>query len=77
MGRNAFECLRKLVKALKVGEEVRFRCKAVNDAHGIVDVVGCRQTVACVLDGAHMARGDVASGANQCKIFHGFKVCKR
>ena len=66
-----------LVKALEVGEEICIRRQAVDDAHRVVHVVGGAQAVAGVFDGAHVARGNVAGGAYQCKVFHGVRVGKR
>jgi hypothetical protein len=43
---------------------------AVNDANGIVDVMGHRKIVTQVLDGSHVPRGNVPSCPNQRKVFH-------
>ena len=74
----------KIVETLKFGKKRALRRNAVDDADRIVDVVRHRQMVAQVFDGAHMARGNVASRANQCKIFarscggiHGAVLCAK
>lgn len=59
------------LKALKLGEEFAVRRDAVDDADRVVDVIGYGQVMAQVFDGAHVAGGDVARCADECKVFHG------
>ena len=67
--RLALEAMGKIVEAFKLGKKRALRRNAVDDADRVGDVIRHRQMVAQVFDGAHMARGNVASRANQCKIF--------
>lgn len=59
-----------VVETLELGEELTLRREAVDDADRVVDVVGTGQLVAGVLDGTHVARGDVAGSADKGESFH-------
>ena len=58
------------VKALKFGKKFALGRNAVNDADGVVDVVGSGQVVAGGLNGLHVTRRNVAGGTNECKVLH-------
>ena len=73
-GGVALELLGVFLEALKLGEEFALGRDAVDDADRVVDVIGHGEVVAQVLDGAHVAGGDVAGCADECKVFHGV-VC--
>jgi hypothetical protein len=53
------------VEALELGEEIGCGKVAVDDADAVVGVERGDQPVAGVLDGAHVARGDEAGGADE------------
>ena len=60
-----------LVEALELDEEVAVRADRVDDAHGVVRVVRRHERVPGLLDGAHVARRDVAGGADEGEALHG------
>lgn len=65
----ALELMGALVEAFELREKLALRRDAVDDANRVVDVVGNSQVVAGVVDGAHVARSDIAGGADQAKFF--------
>lgn len=69
-GGAALQLVGKFLKALELGEEFALRRDAVDDADGVVDVIGHRQVVAQVFDGPHVAGCDVAGSADECEVFH-------
>ena len=69
-GRGAFALVRVFLESLKFREKFGVRRNAVDDADGVVDVVGHGKLVARVLDGAHVAWCYVAAGADECEVFH-------
>ena len=58
------------VEPLEFGKEMRIRKIAVDDADGIVRIEGDLQIAANGLDRLHVARRDVAGGADQRKARH-------
>ena len=58
------------VEALELDEEVGLGEVAVDDAHGVVGVVGGQELVAGIFDGFHVARGYEAGGADEGEVFH-------
>ena len=66
--RIALEAMGVVVEALEIGKERALRRDAVDDADRVVGVVGHGQVVAQVPDGVHVARGDVAGGADEGEV---------
>jgi len=58
------------VKALELGERVDVGEPAVEDPDRVTAVAGSDEGVAGVADGLQMARGDIAGGADEGKVFH-------
>jgi len=58
------------VKALELGERVDVGEPAVEDANRVAAVAGGDEGVAGVADGLQVARGDIAGGADEGKVFH-------
>jgi hypothetical protein len=58
------------VEALELGEEARIREKAVEDSHRVAVVERRDEIVAGLLDRLHVARRDIACGADQREILH-------
>ena len=54
------------------GEEGSLGEVAVHDADAVALVVGGDEGVTRVFDGFEVARGNVASHADYCKVFHGY-----
>ncbi len=75
-GGVTLELLGVFLEALKLGEEFALGRNAVDDADRVGDVVGHGQVLAQVFNGAHVAGGDVAGYADECKIFHGLVLCR-
>ena len=67
-GGVALQAVGIIVKALKIGKKLALRRNAVNDAHRVVGVVSHGQMVAQVFDGVHVARGNVAGGADEGEV---------
>lgn len=59
------------IEPFELGEEVRFRKVAVQDAHRIRAVQGGNEPIPRVPYGFDVARGHVTSGAYQREIFQG------
>ena len=59
-----------VVEAFKLSEEFALRRKAVDNTYRIIDIEGTGKLVTGVLDGTHVARGDIAGSANKGKSFH-------
>ena len=64
------------VEALGLGEEIRGREVAVDDADAVVGVERGDQLVAGVFDGAHVARRDKAGGADEGEGFGVHLACR-
>ncbi|MNT53100.1 hypothetical protein D3C72_1901710 [compost metagenome] len=59
-----------VIEALELGEKLALGRDAVDDAHGIIDVIGRHQLVAGIPDGRHVAGRNVAGRADQCESLH-------
>ena len=55
------------IEPLELGKEMRIRKMAVEDADGVVRIVGNLQIAADSLDRLHVARRDISGSSDQCK----------
>ena len=56
------------IKALELSEEVSVGEVTIDHPNAVIRVEGGDEVVACVFDGLHVARRDVASGTDESEI---------